>query len=177
MIELTNGAALFLNIAVWLLIHLSVSFFSVRMSERFIGKFNGIFASFSWERSGIFYEKIQIRKWKDRLPEAGHLFKGGFSKKTLTGKRRSELERFLHETKRGELSHWLQLMPCLFFFIWNTPAAGLFNVLYAFVFNSPFILIQRYNRIRLRRVLQKKKAGRISEEVRHSSLSSDEFGV
>ncbi|MDR0137019.1 glycosyl-4,4'-diaponeurosporenoate acyltransferase [Metabacillus idriensis] len=175
MIELTNGAALLINMSVWLLIHLSVSFFSVRMSERFIGKFNGIFTVFNWEQSGKFYEKIQIRIWKDRLPEAGKLFKDGFSKKNLTG--RSEMERFLLETKRGELSHWLQLVPCLFFFIWNTPAAGLFNVLYAFAFNSPFILIQRYNRIRLSRVLQKKKAGCISEELRHSSLSSDEFGV
>ncbi|MGG4492278.1 glycosyl-4,4'-diaponeurosporenoate acyltransferase [Metabacillus idriensis] len=177
MIELNLAAVLFINMAAWLLIHLSVSFFSVRMSENFIGKFNRIFAVYNWERSGIFYEKIQIRKWKDRLPEAGNLFKGGFSKQALTGKERSEMERFLLETKRGEFSHWLQLVPCLFFFIWNTPLAALFNVLYAFAFNSPFILIQRYNRIRLSRVLQKKKAGRISEEVRHSSLSSDEFGV
>lgn len=175
MIELTNGAALLINIAAWLLIHLSISFFSVRMSERFIGKFNGIFTAFNWERSGKFYEKIKIRIWKDRLPEAGKLFKDGFSKKNLKG--RSEMERFLFETKRGELSHWLQLVPCLLFFIWNTPAAAIFNVLYAFAFNSPFILIQRYNRIRLIRVLQKKKAGCISEELRQSSLSSDEFGV
>lgn len=36
--------------------------------------------------------------------------------KTLIGKRVNQMERFLVETKRGELSHWLQLallMSCV----------------------------------------------------------------
>lgn len=37
------------------------------------------------------------------------LFLKAVFQKTLIGKRVNQMERFLLETKRGELSHWLQL--------------------------------------------------------------------
>ena len=50
------------------------------------------------EVDGRWYERRwRIRRWKDRLPEAGALFPGGFSKRALDHGAISHLERFVVE--------------------------------------------------------------------------------
>ncbi|KZZ82533.1 MULTISPECIES: hypothetical protein [Bacillaceae] len=110
-----------------------------------------------WEREGRFYERLSIRRWKDRLPEAGGWFEKGYSKKSLQGTNEENIDRFIIETRRGELAHWLQILPSFLFFLWNSPLGGWIIVSYALAFNLPFIAIQRYNRIRLIRVSETKK--------------------
>ncbi|MGD6817540.1 glycosyl-4,4'-diaponeurosporenoate acyltransferase [Metabacillus sp. 84] len=110
-----------------------------------------------WEQDGRLYERFLIKKWKDKLPEAGGWFNKGFSKRSLKGSDTAGLKRFIAETRRGELAHWLQMLPCFFFFYWNSLAGGLVIALYAIVFNLPFIAVQRYNRIRLERTLFRKR--------------------
>lgn len=178
MILLTGAEAVALNIAAWVGIHLSVSLLTSRMDGRSICRFNWMWNEKSAEESGRLYERLMIKRWKDRMPEAGGLFPGGMSKKHLHAAK--DMERFVLETKRGELSHWMQLFAFLLFFIWNTPGSVLINGLYAACFNLPFIMIQRYNRIRLNRALSKrkmKKSHTPAEEVKPPSLSSDEIGV
>jgi glycosyl-4,4'-diaponeurosporenoate acyltransferase len=174
---------LVINIAAWFVIQLTISALSVRMSESFILRFKLIFAVFYWERSGLIYEKFHIRQWKDRVPEAGGLFRDGFSKRRLNGNHPVHYETFVLETKRGELSHWFQLLSGFLFFLWNPFFAGIVMVVYALLFNLPFIMIQRYNRMRLLRVVQKlkfklnEKENLNHHEVHRTSLSSDDFGV
>ncbi|MGD6793383.1 hypothetical protein [Metabacillus indicus] len=178
MILLTGAEALFVNIAAWVGIHLSVSLLTSKMNSRQVCRFNWIWNEKTVEKSGRLYERLMIKRWKDRMPEAGGLFPGGVSKKHLHAVK--DMERFVLETKRGELSHWIQLIAFLLFFIWNTPAAVLINGLYAACFNLPFIMIQRYNRIRLNRALSKRKTKKShtpAEELKPPSLSSDEIGV
>lgn len=151
----SSTVLLLMNIGVWFIIHLTISALSVRMSETFILRFNRLFAAFYWEKSGLIYEKCHIKQWKDRLPEAGGLFRDGFSKKSLNGTHAVHFETFVLETKRGELSHWFQLLSGFLFFLWNPFLVGIVMVIYALAFNMPFIMIQRYNRMRLLRVLQK----------------------
>ena len=62
------------------------------------------------------------------------------------------IKRFILETRRAELTHWLSIVPAPLFFIWNPPWAGWLMVGYAVVVNAPFILIQRYNRPRLEKI-------------------------
>ena len=59
------------------------------------------------ERGGRLYERLGIKRWKDRLPEAGALYSGGFSKRDLTSHDRAHLERFVAETRRAEAVHWM----------------------------------------------------------------------
>lgn len=61
------------------------------------------------------------------------------------------------ETQRAELTHWFLIPPAFLFFLWNPAWAGWVMVIYALVVNLPFIMIQRYNRPRLERVLKKIK--------------------
>ncbi|WP_419884178.1 hypothetical protein ACN6MY_14825 [Peribacillus sp. B-H-3] len=59
---------------------------------------------------------------------------------------------FLLETRRAEISHWIQLLPSPIFFVFNDFWAGCIMIVYALCFNLPLIAIQRYNRNRLLRI-------------------------
>jgi glycosyl-4,4'-diaponeurosporenoate acyltransferase len=112
-----------------------------------------------WERGGTAYARwLHIKAWKDLLPEAGALFRGGFSKRRVERHDRAYLERFLVATRRAELAHWPILAATPAFFLWiplfEAPwwlAAGLAG--YGIVANVPCIVVQRYNRGRLERIL------------------------
>ena len=74
-----------------------------------------------WERDGRTWERIGIRRWKDRLPDAGDLFGGGVSKRALPGRHPDELARFAAETRRAELVHWTIPLVLPVFVLWNPP--------------------------------------------------------
>jgi glycosyl-4,4'-diaponeurosporenoate acyltransferase len=112
------------------------------------------------ERDGRVYERVlRIKAWKDALPEAGSLFRGGFSKRRLTRHDRAYLERFRLETRRAELTHWAILLLAPVFFAWNPWWLAIAMLGYGLVANVPCILVQRYNRSRLERLLGPAVAG------------------
>ena len=103
------------------------------------------------------YRRLRIRRWKDRLPEAGAVFKGGVSKRRLTGEiGRSRLDRFVVETRRAELAHWWALAASPVFALWNPPSGLGLMVVYGVAVNAPFIAIQRHNRARAQRLLARR---------------------
>jgi glycosyl-4,4'-diaponeurosporenoate acyltransferase len=57
------------------------------------------------------------------------------------------------ETHRAELVHWLLWPAGLLTALWLPPAGVGVNVVFATLFNLPCVLVQRYNRARLRRCL------------------------
>ena len=65
------------------------------------------------------------------------------------------LQRFAIETRRAELGHWLAAAASPFFVLWNPPLAAALMLVYGFGVNLPFIAIQRYNRMRVERVLHR----------------------
>ena len=64
-------------------------------------------------------------------------------------------KKFLIEVNRAELSHWLQMLPAPIFFLFNLPIIGYFMIVYAVLFNLPFIIAQRYNRPKILRIINK----------------------
>jgi len=68
------------------------------------------------------------------------------------------LETLSLKQKRVEPTQWLSILPSFLFFLWNPVWAGWIMVIYALLFNVPIILVQRYNRPRLERVLNRKNA-------------------
>ena len=109
----------------------------------------------SWEKNGNFYIKfLKIKKWKDRLPQ--YIAKGGFSKKNLRKNLNKEyISRFIVETCIAE---WNHLMCCTYFviaFLVNTRFYAIIFSVLAIVLNVPFLFIQRYNRIRLYKLLNR----------------------
>ena len=91
---------------------------------------------------------LRIKRWKDRVPEAGALFAGGVSKRRLRTRTTQGLRRFATETRRAELGHWLAAAAGPFFALWNPWWAAVIIVGYGLAANLPFIAIQRYDRAR-----------------------------
>lgn len=110
----------------------------------------------AWEQSGRAYERLAIRRWKDRLPEFGAVFRGGVSKRALPSRTTSDLDRFAAETRRAELVHWTIPVITPLFALWNPPWLLAAMAAYAVVANVPCLVVQRYNRGRLLRVLDRR---------------------
>lgn len=105
-----------------------------------------------------FYEKIKIRKWKDKVPEIGHFT--GFRKNKLEDPQSvAYVDRFLLESCYGEIGHFFSCICgfCILLLfpiseIWLAVAipAAMVNVL----LNVPSLFILRYNSYKLK-VLRK----------------------
>lgn len=108
-----------------------------------------------WEQAGARYERLHIRRWKNRLPEAGALFEGGFAKRSVS-RQGDQLERFVVETRRAEWAHRSIMAAAPVTFLWNWWWVDLVMVAYALAANLPCLLVQRYNRARLLRLLARR---------------------
>lgn len=157
LVELPLFWTVLVNVLAWLVIQLGLAWMMIRIPADRFNPRGPLAQLWNWELSGDSYEKfLGIKLWKDRLPDAAGWFKGGFPKARLRVPSSEFLERFLRETWRGELTHWLALLPLPLFAIWN-PCWGIaINAAYAVAANVPCILVQRYNRGRLLRVSVKK---------------------
>ncbi len=151
-IELSVGWIVALNCAGWPLIQLGLAWLFTRMPERWFARQPRALPIEPW----IYRHVFQVRRWKDRLPDAAGWFGGGFAKRSLTSRDPDYLRRFISETWRGELCHWSALAFVPLFFLWNPPWADAVILAYALAANLPCILAQRYNRIRLRAVCQRR---------------------
>ncbi len=95
-----------------------------------------------------------IRRWKPWIPDAGHVLPGGIRKASLMGRDRAGLERLLAETRRAELVHWALWPAWLVTALWLPPRGVVLNLVFATCFNLPCLLLQRYNRLRVGKLLQ-----------------------
>ncbi len=111
-----------------------------------------------WRQETRFYRQgLAIHRWKSALPD-GAPWLGGFSKKRLESRDRQYLITFVEEARRAELAHWLMLACFPIFFLWNPPWADAVMAAYAIAANLPCILAQRYNRLVLLNLVQRKRA-------------------
>lgn len=99
----------------------------------------------------LYRHVLHVRRWKDRLPDAAGWFAGGFSKRNLATVDPHYLRNFIRETWRGELCHWCALAFLPVFFLWNPWWGDLVCLAYAIAANMPCIIVQRHNRLRLRK--------------------------
>jgi len=165
LIELPNGWTWFLNLAGWPVLQLGLSWAFTKLPGAWFrpGRLG------RWEGEGRVYERtLGIRRWKDRLPDAGGWWGGGFAKRALRDADPVYVERFVRETWRGELCHWCALACAPVFFLWNPWWADVIMVGYGVAANLPCILVQRYNRARLQRLLTTFKTSRGRSENRSS---------
>ncbi len=145
----------FFLITIW---NTLVFIFSVNIDKRRLDPNGKIFKEKSWEKSGKFYtETLLIKKWKDHLPQ--HIGRNGFSKRHLIKFSRLSIDyiqEFILETCRAEWNHFMCCFFALISFAINSFYYALLFSCISIMTNLPFIFIQRYNRIRLRRLLHKK---------------------
>jgi glycosyl-4,4'-diaponeurosporenoate acyltransferase len=154
LIPLSDGWAIVMGIVVWAVAGTAIGYAFHRLP---VGRFthDGPFTRLrAFERDGRVYERrLRIRAWKDRLPEGGALFEGGFSKRHVGGRSPAQLERFVAETRRAERTHWVVLGLAPLFVLWSPPVLAVAMIVYGLLANLPCLLIQRYNRARLVRTV------------------------
>lgn len=153
-VSLSKPVLVAIDVVAWGFFHSATGYLVHRLP---LGRFDGdnwLYRSRPLEANGRLYTRVlRIKRWKGLLPEAGALFEGGFDKKQLAGAEDDYLSRFLAETRRAELGHWLCVAAAPLFFAWNPAWIAAVMIPYALAANGPCIAAQRYNRIRLRRVL------------------------
>lgn len=141
----------------WVLLGLTTGFFVHRLPLSYLSRDRWITRPRAWEDDGRFYERrLRIRRWKDKLPEKGDLFRGGFSKRVIRDRSDGFLDRFAAETRRAELVHWMNAGSGPLFLIWCPWYLGLIMIGFGWVAHLPFIAIQRYNRARITRTLRRR---------------------
>lgn len=114
----------------------------------------GLFTAMSpREYGGGWYRRVlKVDLWKDRLPDAGTWF-GGLSKRHLPEVGEGGWRRFAAECLRAERTHLAMFAALPFFALWNPPAIFVGNVVYAVVANLPCLIVARFNRARVMKLI------------------------
>lgn len=100
-----------------------------------------------------FYEKIKIRKWKDKIPEIGQFT--GFRKNKIADPKSVEyIDRYLLEVCYGEIGHSVSMVTSFLIlaFVFISPlwiAVALPVAIISALLNVPSFFILRYNSYKL----------------------------
>ena len=140
----------------WLLWSLLIGWLAHRLPPSALARDTWLTGRRPWPESQKgFEQRLGIHRWKSLLPDAGTAFPGGVAKNSLVGRDRATLQRLLEETRRAELVH-LALWPFwIMTALWMPPAGVLVNLIFATLFNLPFIWLQRYNHLRVHGTLKR----------------------
>lgn len=153
--RLPDGALVLVNVVVWFAWSVMAGYIGHRWPRRSFERDSWWSRLRSFERGRRFYARVtRIHAWKDRLPELGGLFPGGFAKRRV-GRSPMHLSQFIAETRRAEAVHWVVFWLWPIFALWNPPWAVAVMLGYATAANIPCVLVQRYNRGRLLAALRR----------------------
>jgi glycosyl-4,4'-diaponeurosporenoate acyltransferase len=142
------------NLLGWPAIHMVTAWIVHRLPISRFSHDTVVYKARAWEKEGQFYrQRFAIQRWKSMLPD-GAPWVGGFSKKSIIRRDRLYLNTFLFETRRAECAHWCMLLCAPVFYLWNPLWADGVMAAYAIGANLPCILVQRYNRLILARMLR-----------------------
>lgn len=151
-----------INIVFWLVVFYGTAGIIVALPEKWQKKLfdsNRRFYHVS-EREMQFYRKIKLPKWKDKLPQHNADFEKRHLAKDIT---LEYLAKYIFVTCRAEIIHYVTgivgYISLLFSFL-SENIEYWFEVYFTvatamMVGNIPFSMIQRYNRYRLKRLLER----------------------
>lgn len=155
---LSDWVMLILFIVLWFCFQAGPAWFCFHKSDDYFRNDSFLYRTRSWEKNGSFYEKwFMIKRWKKYLPDGGGLFKNGYAKRQIADFSIENLERYLLESRRAELTHWLAIFPFWVFGLFAPPSVIWIMLVYALLVNLPCIIAQRYNRPRIMKLLKKKQ--------------------
>lgn len=143
-----------------------------KMPDKMFGVNNPLYSVSEAERK--LYNKLKVRKWKDKIWELGGL--GGFSKKSLTNPNSPEyIKRFIIECNKGVLTHRLSypigFLPMLFI-----PNACAYSIALPVAMVNLFLnilptLALRYNTPKLHAVLKRMRKKAKSIDIEDKAVS------
>ncbi|MHB8134950.1 MAG: glycosyl-4,4'-diaponeurosporenoate acyltransferase CrtO family protein [Anaerolineaceae bacterium] len=151
---LSNIAKLILDIVAWVIFHLSIGVWCSRIpTERFKPE-KWVYQTKPWEKGGEIYEKIfHVKSWKGLIPSGAALYRNAYEVKHLTNLTIENARLWIKESCRSEFCHFAMIFPGFFFFLWNSVEGGWWMIAYAILNNLVPIVMQRYNRPRVYKVL------------------------
>lgn len=157
-IFLSDTITVLLFFVVWPILQVGCAFICLYIPDKFFNNNRGIYKTQKFEKNGKIYDDIfKVKKWKHLLPDGGAIYKKkGYAKKKLSDYSTDNLNKFLIESCRAELTHWLPISLFWVFFLFTTPLAGFFMFVYSIIVNLPCIFAQRYNRPRIARLIKQK---------------------
>ena len=89
------------DIVAWGAFHALTGYAAHRLDDRRLARDGWLLRQRRFEDGGRWYRRrLRIHRWKDRLPEAGDLFRGGMSKRQLPAYDVAGLKVFARETRR-----------------------------------------------------------------------------
>ncbi|MEA4889972.1 MAG: hypothetical protein VB070_10970 [Clostridiaceae bacterium] len=158
-IFLPGSWTIFLCFIVWAALQVSAALICLNLPDHFFSPDSFFYRTHRFERNGLIYNRLFfVKHWKHLLPDGGAAWKKrGFRKKRLNNYTEQYLNRFLIESARGEMTHWLAIFPFWVFGFFTPPEVPWIMLLYALAVNFPCIIVQRYNRPRVQRLLNKRK--------------------
>lgn len=126
------------------------------------------------KKSQEFYEKLKIRKWKDKVWELGGL--GGFRKNKLSQPNNSDyIERFIIESNKGIVTHRLgYLLGFLGIFIFPLKYAlgiGIPVAIVNLILNALPVMILRYNIPKLKLLHKRLKRTELLKEEQEKDIA------
>ena len=144
------------DVIAWGVFHAGTGYAAHRLNDDRLSQDGWLLRQRRFETAGQWYRRrLRVHRWKDKVPEAGGLFRGGVSKRQIPSHDVAGLELFVRETRRAELAHWWAMFCGPVFVLWNPPLAATLLVGYGVAINLPFIAIQRYNRFRTQSLMER----------------------
>ena len=148
----TNSTILWTGIVSFMVLyHFGLRIFMGNITKKFrINYFHPLYKTRKFEKS--LYKLLKVRKWKDKVltfePE-------NYDFQNVT------LEQLAATMAKSELDHWINqlisLLSLLFIFLWGCPLAFIITAVLAMIFDAQFIIVQRYNRPIVLRLMEKKE--------------------
>lgn len=113
---------------------------------------------FAFEKSGSIYRRVGVHKWMDMVPDMSRVMGDMVPKKLRVGMTAEDVRVLIRETCVDEHVHFMLCVVFLFVSrFWEDNTWIFFWGIYALC-NLPFIIIQRYNRPMLVRLLRRMEA-------------------
>jgi len=140
--------ALAVDVAIWPLWSAALGIWASRLPDGAVDTDGWLTRLRPWERQGLAYSRLGVRRWKGRLPDLGSVF-GGRPKRLGLRLDPGEWRALAAETRRAERVHWLILLALPVEAVVRSGVVLVPMVTYAVVANLPCIVAQRYNRGRL----------------------------
>lgn len=126
-----------------------------------------LFREHPWELGGRIYEKLNIKQWQARIPDVSKVLGRWMPKKKLiTGFNSETVRTMIRETCTAEMVHNLLNIAGLWLLgLWEGLGGVIMYLVYFLLGNLPFIIVQRYNRPRLKVLLTRLELREASVDV------------
>lgn len=146
---------LLLNVIYGAICSLAVLIIGLFLPRRWFNPQSVLFREREWERGGRFYNKLYVGKWKSKLPDMSKHIKRLIAKRLTGSENAEDVRNLVAETCVAEAAHLaLCVLSLGMVFIEKSVYGVMCAVIYS-VGNVPYIIIQRYNRPRLMKMLNR----------------------